>query len=233
MQLARTTSPLLIVLFLAVSTQAQQQRDAIVNENSTGAIQGTLLGQDGRPAGDILLTVIKDIPGPAAIPIWERHVKTDKAGNYRFEHLEIGKYALFVYDKKAGYAVLPSGPGLNQTSCCVAKVELTADHPESEAIVYLPPKPGFLDLHVTNKENGMPVSPVQIELSWADDPRTALYKGSFANKPDVFMIPPDKDLLVYVSSPGFRAWPDNAGKRIHLSSGAQLNLDVPLTPLAQ
>ncbi len=227
------TSLLLIVLFLAVSAPAQQQHEAIVDKNSTGAIHGILLGQDERPAGDTVITVIKDTTGPAATPIWKRHVKTDKAGKYRFEHLGIGKYELFVYDEKAGYAVLPSGPGANGEPCCVAKVELTADRPESEARVYLPPKPGFLDIHVTNKENGMSVSSIQIELSWAEDPRIALYKGSFANKLDVFMVPPDRDLLLYVSSPGFRDWPDNAGKTIHLSSGAKLNLDVQLTPLAQ
>ena len=222
-----------IVLVLAVWAPAQQQHEAIIDENSTGAIHGILLGEDGRPAADIVITVIKDITGPAALPIWERRVKTDKTGKYRFEHLGIGKYELFVCDEKAGYCVLPSGPGPNELSRFAVKVELTADRPESEARVHLPPKPGFLDLHVTNKEDGMPVSPIQIELSRADDPRIALYKGSFAKKLDVFMIPSDKDLLLYLSSPGFREWPDNAGKRIHLSSGEKLNLDIQLTPLAQ
>lgn len=227
------TSLPLIVLLLAVSALARQEYNAIVDEDATGVIHGIVLGKDEQPARDIGITIVKDTTGPGALPMWEHHARTNKAGEYTFEHLGIGKYVLFVYDKKAGYAVLPSGPGLNERPCCMVKVEITADRPESEALVYLPPKPGFLDLHVTNKENGTPVSPIQIELSWADDPRIALYKGSFANKPDVFMIPPDRDLFLYVSSPGFRDWPDNAGKKIHLSSGAKLNLDVPLTPLAQ
>jgi hypothetical protein len=48
----------------------------------------------------------------------------------------------------------------------------------------------------------------------------------------VILIPPDKNLLLHITSGGFREWNESIGKGklIHLASGSHLKLDVQLDP---
>ena len=56
-------------------------------------------------------------------------------------------------------------------------------------------------------------------------------ESCYSNK--VILIPPDKSLLLHISSDGFHEWNESVGKGklIHLASGARLKLDVQLEPL--
>lgn len=222
---------LLVVLLLTPYALAQEEHDAVVDAKAVGVLHGVVLTKDGKTVEDISVSAVEDKTGPAALPIWKRHVRTNRAGEFRFEHVDFGRYLIFVHDERAGYVAFPASP--RENSCCTVNAELAALHPESEALAYLPPRASFLGINVTDQRNGTPVSPVRIELTWAEDATSALYDMTFWKKPDVLIIPPERDLLLYVSSPGFRGWPDAVGKKIHLSSGARLSLDVQLTPLAQ
>jgi hypothetical protein len=49
-----------------------------------------------------------------------------------------------------------------------------------------------------------------------------------------FLVPSGKDILIHVTSWGYKEWDQSAdgGKVIHLSPGAKLTLDVTLEPAA-
>jgi hypothetical protein len=50
---------------------------------------------------------------------------------------------------------------------------------------------------------------------------------------DAILIPPDKDLLIHVTSPGFREWDESAGagKAVRLRPGERLDLNARLRAL--
>ena len=49
----------------------------------------------------------------------------------------------------------------------------------------------------------------------------------------VVLIPPDKNLLLHVTSDGYREWDESAGrgKSLRLASGVRITLDIQLDPL--
>jgi hypothetical protein len=49
----------------------------------------------------------------------------------------------------------------------------------------------------------------------------------------VVLIPPEKNLLLHVTSDGYREWDESAGrgKPLHLASGARITLDIQLDPV--
>jgi hypothetical protein len=65
-----------------------------------------------------------------------------------------------------------------------------------------------------------------------ENPDEPMLEGS-SESTEVVLVPPDKDILLHVTSGGFREWQESVGrgKPIRLASGARLTLDVPLDPL--
>ena len=121
-----------------------------------------------------------------------------------------------------------TGAGRSEPS----KVEPTPEHPKAELKVYLPPKAGFVEIHLTNQKTGAPISAMQVALMSTEKPTSPFFSEScYSNK--VILIPPDKSLLLHISSDGFHEWNESVGKGklIHLASGARLKLDVQLEPL--
>lgn len=109
-----------------------------------GVIKGVAIGQDGQPATGIEL-VVWPTDGRDFAYIFPT-TKTNPAGEYRFDvHLCPGRYAVSPEDDKAGYPiwsiylyrVLYGGSE-------PPEVNLTAERPEVELRVILPPKPGLL-----------------------------------------------------------------------------------------
>jgi hypothetical protein len=206
--------PLALVLLVFTAPTLGQQ----------GVIYGVAIGQDDQPAKGVGVTLHRDVPGLQALPSWSRQVKTTPAGEYRFEHLEVGRYIVFVYDEDAGYIDFQTS-GASRA----VKVDLTDGQPEARVRVYLPPRAGFLDIDLTNQQSGAPVSGIQLDLTWAG----SLEKIRSAKNPHLFLVPPDTDVLLHVSSPGFREWQESVGtgKSVCLPSGTRLKLDVRLEPL--
>jgi hypothetical protein len=83
-----------------------------------------------------------------------------------------------------------------------------------------------------NRSSGADISTKQIALMPAENPESPLFiMRSRSNRP--ILIPPDKPLLLHVTSDGFREWEESigAGKPIYLPSGTRLTLDVQLEPV--
>jgi hypothetical protein len=213
---------LFLRLFLLAAAVAQQQGETPPN----GTIYGSVIGQDGKPAKGITL-----VAGPLGVGLGARlpSTKSNDAGEYRFSNLPWwGRYSVYAEDDDGGYSPFSTGLGDNDPS----EVELTPEHREAEQRVVLPPKAGFLHIHLTSRKTGATISGMRVSLAAFENPEKQLFSMScYSNH--VVLVQPDKNLLLHVTSDGFREWDESAGrgKPLRLSSGTQLTLDIQLEPL--
>jgi len=78
-------------------------------------------------------------------------------------------------------------------------VTLSPEQPEAEFNLVLPPKAGFLEIHLTNRKTGRVIEAVHVTLMGADDPKKQIFSMSGFSTHAILM-PPDKDLLLHVTS---------------------------------
>lgn len=203
----------------AVAVPGQDQRPY------TGVIYGTVIGQHGAPAKGLRLNAQPlGVILAMALP-W---TKTNDAGAFRFEHLELGRYTVFAEDKEAGYSFFstgPSGPGN------WSEVEVNAEHPAAEFNFKLPPRAGFLFFQLANRSTGASISGVEVTVMSGDTTPKLIFSGGFS-LPGPILVPSDRDLLLHVTSWGFQEWEESvgAGKHIRIAPGNRLTLDVQLEP---
>jgi hypothetical protein len=207
-----------------LATAVAQDRD---QPRTGGLIYGIAVDQDGRPAKGIGLTAC-----PLGVGLGAKlpRVTSNDKGEYRFEGLPWwGRYTVYGEDADAGYSVFSNGAAGNSHP---SEVEITREHPEAEFKVHLPPKAGFLQIHLTNRRTKAAISGMQIDVMPTEKPDSPLFSmGCYSNH--IILLPPDKDLLLHVTSDGFREWNESVGrgKPIHLASGTRLTLDAQLDPL--
>ncbi len=209
--------------FLVLATVAAQQHDG---PRPNGVIYGVATGQDGRPVKGMGLTAC---PSGVALGAKLPHTKTNDTGEYRFENLPWwGKYNVYAEDEDAGYSSFSTGPAGDSHP---SEVEVTPENREAEFKVYLPPKAGFLQIHLTNRRTGVVVSGMRVAMMPMESPESPLFTMScYSNH--VILVPPNKNLLLHVTSDGFREWDESIGrgKPLHLSSGTRVTLAVQLEP---
>lgn len=209
--------------FLLLTSAAAQQH---VEPQAKRVIYGIAVGQDGKPAGGIGLTAC-----PLGVPLATRlpHTKTNDNGEYRFESLPWwGRYTVYADDEEAGYSDFSTGPAGDGHP---PEVEITPEHAEAEFKLKLPPKAGFLQIFLTNRRTGAGISGMRVAVMPMEKPESPLFTMScYSNR--VVLVPPDKNLLLHVTSDGFYEWDGSVGKGkpIRLPSGARLTLAVQLEP---
>lgn len=161
------------------------------------------------------------------------HTKTNDRGEYRFEDLPWwGKYTVYADDAKAGYSSESTGTvGNSQTP----EVEVTPEHPKAEYNLSLPPKAGFIQIHLTNRRTGVVISAMTIRVVPMDKPDAQLFHdpGVFTMScysDRVILVAPGENLLLHVKSDGFKEWDESVGKGkpLNVPSGGLLTLDVQL-----
>ncbi|MGA8619379.1 MAG: hypothetical protein WB660_12795 [Candidatus Sulfotelmatobacter sp.] len=208
--------------FILLATAVAQQVD---EPRPNGVIYGIALGQDGQPAKGIGLTASPLGVGLATVL---PHVKTNDAGEYRFPNIPWwGKYTVYAEDEDAGYSIFSTGAGRSEPS----EVELTPEHREAELKVYLPPRAGFVQIHLTNRRTGGGISGMRVAVMSMENPELPLFAMSCSSN-HVILVPPDKNLLLHVNSDGFREWDQSAGrgKPLQVPSGTRLALAIDLEP---
>ncbi|MBV8437128.1 MAG: hypothetical protein JOY95_06400 [Silvibacterium sp.] len=212
-------SPIIIVtIVLGQAVAAQQPEDP-----TKGVIYGTVIDQNGQPAKELGLTAYPLGVGLGAIL---PYTKTDQNGEFHFVRIPWwGRYTVFADDEEAGYSL--SATGLNPTK----SVTLSPEQPEAEFNLVLPPKAGFLKIHLTNQKTGEPIKAVQVTVMSADNPKSLVFSQSCSSTRTI-LVPPDKNLFLHVTSWGFREWSEGAGdgKSIRIHSGSRLTLEVELDP---
>ena len=209
------------LLLLAVA--AAQQND---EPHPKGLIYGIAIVQDGQPAKQIGLTAE---PLGVALGAKLPHTKTNDAGDYRFENIPWwGRYTVYADDEDAGYSSFSTGPAGDSTP---PEVEITPEHPEGELKVVLPPKAGFIQIHLTNRKTGAIITAMRVALMPEDKPASPVFTMSWYST-QVILIPPEKSLLLHISADGFREWNEiiGKGKLVRLASSARLKIDVQLEP---
>lgn len=189
----------------------------------SGVISGTVVDQGGTPATGLILNAQ---PLGVALGTMLPWTKTNDAGDFRFEHLSLGRYIVFAEDRTQGYSSFSTGSAGEGNP---EEVELTTEHPEAEFNFRLPPKAGFLLFHLTNQRTGAAISGVEVTVTSADDASGMIFSGGFPSS-DPVLVPSNKSLLLHVTSWGFREWDNSVGngKPIRIAPGDHLTLDVQL-----
>src|SRR6185437_15734353 len=173
---------LVLVGVVLLATAAAQQRDEPLPK---GTIYGVVIGQDGRPAKKIGLTAS---PLGVALGAILPHTKTNDQGEYRFENLPWwGRYTVYADDEKAGYSDISTGPAGNGHP---PEVEITSEHPKAEFNFSLPPKAGFIEIHLTNRRNGAAISGMVVAVAPLEKPQSPLFTMSCSSD-HVILVPPD------------------------------------------
>jgi 5-hydroxyisourate hydrolase-like protein (transthyretin family) len=217
------TAPLLFGLVFLAATGIPQEG----YQDAPGLIFGHVVDQNGQPAKGVELEAM---PLGVVLATVLPRSRTDENGNYRIAAPWWGRYTVYAEDPDAGYSQLatyrvgPNGP---------AEVTISRDHPQAEFNFQLPPKAGFLHFHLTDQTTGRPIHGIEVTVLLKEQPPRPVYSsGTSADKP--FLVPSDRDILIHVTSWGYKEWNQSAGagKAIRLSPGAELTLDVSLEPAA-
>jgi hypothetical protein len=200
-----------------------QQHDS---PRPNGTIYGIAIDQDGQPAKGIGLQAQPLGVGLAAVL---PRTTTNERGEYRFVNLPWwGRYTVCAEDEEAGYSEFSTGcVGQSQPP----EVELTPERPEAELRVHLPPKAAFLRVNLSNRKTGAAIPAMRVVVTSSGNPPSLIFSMScYSTK--VILLPPDKDVLLHVTSDGFREWKESVGtgKPLRLASGTRLTLDVQLDP---
>lgn len=207
---------------LVATISLGQQQDA---PGPKGTIYGVAVGNDGQPAKHVGLTA-EPLVGilAAVLP----HTTTDDNGEFRLDVPWWGKYTVFAEDEDAGYSTFSTG-GFGQSD--PASVEIMPGRREAEVRVNLPPKAAFLRVHLTNRKTGDTIASMSISVMRDTHPPALAFSISCYST-RVVLLPPDKDLLIHVTSNGFREWNESVGKGklLHLGSGEHVTLEVALDP---
>src|SRR3954469_3763369 len=191
-----------------------------------GMIHGTVIGQDEMPS--IAIRLVAE-PLGVGLGAMLPHTTTNNTGEYRFENVPWwGRYTVYADDEKAGYSQISTGPAGDSHP---PEVEITPEKPKSELNITLPPKAGFIQIHLKNRNTGAAISTMAIRVVSMENPELFLFTMS-CDSGRVILVPPDKNLLLHVKSDGFREWDESegTGKFINLPSGNLLTLDVHLDP---
>ena len=219
----RATCLLIALVGLVLLSVSGAQRES---PTPKGTIFGTVIDHDDQPAKHLGLVAQ---PLGVALATMLPHTRTDDEGKYRFENVPWwGSFTVFAEDEDAGYSSFSTGL-VGETH--PPQVEISLEHPEAELDLTLPPKAGFIRIHLTNRATGETISGMRIAVMPMEKPQSPIFTMSCLSD-HVILVPPDKNLLLHISADGFHEWDETAGKGkpLNLRSGKQMVLDVQLEP---
>ena len=218
----------LFLWFILTSLATAQGQQTV----PTGVLYGVVITSNGDRAKDVTLTAM---PIGVALATALPHTKTNAVGEYRFENLQWwGKYTVYADDEKAGYSSYSTGTvGNSQTP----EVEVTPEHRKAEYNLTLPPKAGFVQIRLTNRKTGVAIPSMTVRIAPMDKPDAQLFQnqGVFTMScysDRVVLVAPNENLLLHVTSDGFKEWDESLGKGkpLNVPSGELLKLDLQLDP---
>jgi hypothetical protein len=215
------TAALTFGCLLLVTTAVGQHQETAP---ARGSIYGVVIGNDGQPAKRIGLTAM---PLGVALGMGLPHTTTNDKGEYRFDLHRWGKYTVYAEDEDAGYSSYSTG---HYDQGQPLAVEITDEHREAQMTITLPPRAAFLKVNLTNRNSGTPIPAMHITV--LSDTDSFLGFDMSCSSTHVILLAPDRDLLIHISSDGFREWDESlgGGRMLHLGSGEHLELDVALDP---
>jgi hypothetical protein len=168
--------------------------------------------------------------------IYEQHGSTTgchgfsgKNGEFELDHWPMGTLSLFTIKPEDGY--------IDATKKLIAKVTLSPQAPLAVVKVTLGSKGGILTGSVRDKKTGMPVREAMLTYISLNASITGcgleVNRNSYSGSGFEITVPTSIDLIVFVSSPGYKTW-FYAGEfgasrpALHLQSGERRSLEIEL-----
>jgi hypothetical protein len=218
-----------ILLLTPIETMAQR---SVQSPQCKGGLEGVVSDNDGQPARGINVVAW---PLGVDLGIFLPNARTDEAGKYRFGNLCPNRYTVLVDDQKSGYPYM--SPGLFEFlyGRRVSEVKLTAKHVLAELTVQLPPRPGSIRIHVTDRTTNDELREFVVRLIVPRQHHRPVIELQFSREiiDREIGVPPDKDFILQIIADGFHKWSDNVDGRelVHVRAGEQITLEAPLEPL--
>ncbi|HEX4229009.1 MAG TPA: hypothetical protein VHZ07_10080 [Bryobacteraceae bacterium] len=194
----------------------------------TGAISGTVVDDQGRPAVGIKVAALPLASMAMAVP-WKT---TGSDGKWQSAGLKLIGYWLVTEDEPAGYPNTMSR--LYQLNPQL--VYLSPESPVANVVIRLGPKAAVLTGYVTDAVTGSPVRNGGIELWRSDDVKRSI-GGRPVQAQYKILLPASTAVSLKFSAPGYQSWyypgvaDASRATSLTLESGQQQTLDVRLQPL--
>jgi hypothetical protein len=196
----------------------------------TGTITARVVDQSGNPVAGAIAQMMPADGKPMAMAIPQ--CLTDETGVCSYAHLRFGKYHVDAMKTADGYPNLHWDLYGHGKSKLIA--EVTPEAPTANVSITLGPKAAFITLKVVDDATGLSVGNPTVRLRLATDPDTFISTGLHSD-PRI-LLPPDEDILVEVSSEGYKPWhietqPEAAhANAVHLHSGEAREFTIRLQP---
>lgn len=209
---------LLIACALAGTVIAHGQSSA-----AGGTICGTLYDENGQPSA--ATGVAARYIGPHSGPYPTG--RTDASGHYCIKGVSFGQYVVYASDEEKGYpdqdtqSYAPHSPD--------SRVSLSAANPNGRVDGHIPYKAGFLSIHLTESGSGKPLKGMAVDLVLRTDPEHR-YMHIRTSSDQILLVPPNQDVYINVTSPGFETWPHDGSRGLLLNflPGQKRGLTVSL-----
>jgi hypothetical protein len=230
--LLSSLGPTVVLGLVFITANNGFAQSAIQGSRCTGVVHGIVSDREGHPVKGIRVVAW---PLGVSLGTLLPNVKTDLAGEYRFENVCPGRYTVLPADENMGYP--NSSPKLFEflSGRRVAEVTLTSKNALATLPVQLPPKPGRMHIRITDAATSAEILEFTIELKVPDQHLSPKVKILF--QPEIkdreIEVPPNRDCILHVTAEGFREWSESigGGKAVRVPSGTEATLNAQLQPL--
>jgi hypothetical protein len=164
------TAPALLILLLAAHLPAQKPAQPAPK----GVLYGTVFDPNGQPAKHLSLEAEPLSVGVSFMP---PTTLTDENGIYRFENLFAwGRWTVYAVDEEQGYSYYTASYSLSGPA---PQVSISPQHPEAKFDIHLPPKSGFLLIHLSNQKTGSLIQAIEVKVASQLDPAHPILTMSY------------------------------------------------------
>jgi hypothetical protein len=206
-------------------------KDRRAETDCGGVVHGTVLAQDGKALSRVNLILEPVGDYDYVLP----RARTDEHGQYRFSNVPCGTWSVFVDDKEAGYPHSSRLMNWYLYGSANSEVRITNENLDAQMDISAPPKPGILHVNLVNSETKAKIAKMEIRVRVTPKREAQFSCGESVTscETDDFLVPPNRDVRLHITSKGFREWKESsgAGKLISVPAGNVLTIDAELEPI--
>ncbi len=157
--------------------------------------------------------------------------KTDEQGHYCLKGLWLGDYLMTADDPGKGYPNMATGFFSSERTH--SQVQLTATNLNGTVDWKIPYKAAFVKADLVDAQTGKQVDAMFFDLLVQSRPEVGHMFGS-AGSATPLLLPPNEDVIVTITAPGYRKETDQEPQRtvLNLSPGQTKLLHIELQPLS-
>lgn len=172
-------------------------------ENKTGAVQGMVVDENGRPAAHVRVEPIAENGAPyiGRVPF----AITDDAGNFLLQQLPPGENRLFAVFTEGGYPDGRSGIFAGDLSL-YQTVNIEPEATIKGVVLRLPRKGAVFRVHILDSSSGEPVLTSRIRITRPDVPKAFYESGPDRQGQFEIVLLPDVAFRVEIRAANYQAW---------------------------